>query len=309
MKKSLGQVSDTDLRTLRIYRTIVECGGFAAAEVELNISRAAISIAMSDLETRLGFKLCQRGRAGFSLTTEGEQVYDYALQLLSSIENFRTQVNALHSNLKGELNIGICDNLVSMPHMRVTNALAKLKDRGSDITINIRMIPPTDIERGVLDGHLHVGIVPDLKVIAGIDYHSLYEERSQLYCSQQHPLFPLSEQEQVSANISDYDAVVPAYAQTPQIKIKLQALKACATATDREGIAFLLLTGKFIGYLPDHYAERWVQKGEMKALLPDSFCYDTGMSAITRTNGTKNLVLETFLEELHAEKNQQNSNQ
>ena len=41
-----GQVSDADLRLLRIYRKVVECGGFSAAEVELNISRAAISMAM-----------------------------------------------------------------------------------------------------------------------------------------------------------------------------------------------------------------------------------------------------------------------
>jgi transcriptional regulator, LysR family len=297
----LGQVSDTDLRTLRIYRAVVECGGFAAAEVELNISRAAISIAMSDLETRLGFKLCQRGRSGFSLTSEGQQVYDYSLQLLSSIENFRTQVNALHSNLKGELNIGITDNLVTMPHMKVTDALARLKEKGPDITINIRMIPPTEIERGVLDGQLHIGIIPDLKIIAGLDYHSLYEERSQLYCSRLHPLFNVDDHALSNLTIANYDAVVPAYAQTPEIKTLLQALNAKATATDREGIAFLLLTGKFLGYLPDHYAERWVQKGEMSSLAPDTFCYHTKISAITRTNGTKNLVLNTFLDELMAE--------
>ncbi|TDO98075.1 LysR family transcriptional regulator [Marinomonas balearica] len=302
MKKSLGQVSDTDLRTLRIYRTVVECGGFAAAEVELSISRAAISIAMSDLETRLGFKLCQRGRAGFSLTTEGQKVYDYSLQLLSSIENFRTQVNALNSNLKGELNIGITDNLVTMPHMKVTNALARLKDKGSEITINIRMIPPTDIERGLLDGHLHIGIVPNLKAIAGLDYHSLYDERSQLYCSNSHPLFDCTEEEQLDIKMSDYDAVVPAYAQTADIKTKLQSLNAKATATDREGIAFLLLTGKFLGYLPDHYAQGWVNNGQMRSLSPNTFCYHTKISAVTRTNGTNNLILNTFLEELQLEK-------
>ena len=173
---------------------MVECGGFSAAEVELNISRAAISIAISDLETRLGFRLCQRGRSGFSLTNEGSQVYDYTLQLLSSIEDFRTNINALHQHLKGELNIGITDNLVTLPHTRITRTLASLKDKGPQVTINIRMIPPTDIERGVLDGRLHVGIVPDLKILSGLDYHPLYEETSKLYCSDTHPLFTMADQ-------------------------------------------------------------------------------------------------------------------
>ncbi|MDC1510275.1 LysR family transcriptional regulator, partial [Oceanospirillaceae bacterium] len=82
----LNRLSDIDLRLLRIYKTVVEAGGFAAAEVELNISRAAISMAMSDLETRLGLRLCQRGRAGFSVTESGQRVYEAILQLFASIE-------------------------------------------------------------------------------------------------------------------------------------------------------------------------------------------------------------------------------
>ena len=34
----LGQVSDMDLRLLRIFKSVVECGGMTAAELELNIS-------------------------------------------------------------------------------------------------------------------------------------------------------------------------------------------------------------------------------------------------------------------------------
>ncbi|TPE49474.1 LysR family transcriptional regulator [Maribrevibacterium harenarium] len=300
MVKSLGQVSDTDIRTLRIFRTVVECGGFAASEVELNISRAAISIAMSDLETRLGFKLAQRGRAGFALTIEGQQVYDYTLQLLSSIENFRTQVNALHANLKGELTIGITDNLVSMPHMLVTQALAKLKEKGPDVRINIRMIPPNEVERGILDGKLHVGIIPALKILDGLLYRPLYDERSNLYCSAQHPFFDIEFGDDWQTLISTHDAVVPAYAQAAETKIRQQQLKGSASATDREGVAFLILTGKYIGYLPDHYAKRWVDANEMKALLPDKMSYQTKFSAITRSTGVSNLVLDTFLQELDA---------
>ncbi|MEH6628707.1 MAG: LysR family transcriptional regulator [Motiliproteus sp.] len=293
-----GQLGDVDLRLLRIFRKVVECGGFSAAEVELNISRAAISIAMSDLETRLGFRLCQRGRSGFSLTDEGSQVYDYTLQLLSSLEGFRTQVNALHAQLKGELNIGITDNLVTMPHMRITNALSQLKEQGPDVVINISMTPPNEIELGVLDGRLHIGIVPDLRPLSGLNYLPLYQEQSLLYCSHNHPLFGPAEGVLDPARVGEQDAVVPAYAQTPEIKALHQQLKACATATDREGIAFLILSGRYIGYLPDHFASSWVRDGRMRALLPDRYLYVTQFSAITRKGARANLVLETYLEEL-----------
>ncbi|WP_355661578.1 LysR family transcriptional regulator [Halomonas salifodinae] len=291
-----GQVSDADLRLLRIYRQVVECGGFSAAEVELNISRAAISMAMNDLETRLGLRLCQRGRSGFSLTDEGAEVYEAAQQLLAAVEGFRTRVNGLHAWLKGELNIGITDNLVTMPEMHITHALSALKARGPEVRINIRMIPPSEIELGVLDGRLHTGVIPALKRLPGLDYLALYEERSRLYCATGHPLF--AAESVTEAQLAGCDAVVPAYAQTAAIKACHEPLKAAATATDREGIAFLILSGCYIGYLPTHYAERWVREGRMRALNPEAWHYLTHYSAITRKGAPPNLVLESYLEEL-----------
>ncbi|MFM7786129.1 MAG: LysR family transcriptional regulator, partial [Gammaproteobacteria bacterium] len=63
----LGQVTDLDLRLLRVFRTVVESGGFAAAELALNVGRSTISKQIKDLETRLGMRLCRRGRGGFAL--------------------------------------------------------------------------------------------------------------------------------------------------------------------------------------------------------------------------------------------------
>ncbi|VEB41567.1 chromosome replication initiation inhibitor protein [Chromobacterium violaceum] len=68
-KPALGQVSDFDIRLLRLFRAVAECGGFSAAEGVLGISRSAISLQMGDLEKRLGIRLCQRGRAGFASPT------------------------------------------------------------------------------------------------------------------------------------------------------------------------------------------------------------------------------------------------
>ncbi|MEQ4537486.1 MAG: LysR family transcriptional regulator [Billgrantia sp.] len=293
---TMGSPSDADLRLLRIYRKVVECGGFSAAEVELGISRAAISMAMNDLETRLGLRLCQRGRSGFSLTDEGAEVYQSTLQLLAAVEGFRTRVNGLHAQLKGELNIGITDNLVTMPEMHITHALSALKERGPEVRINIRMIPPSDIELAVLDGRLHTGVIPDLKVLPGLNYLSLYQEASQLYCSNEHPLFAVEQVDETA--LARHDAVVPAYAQTPEIKEVHEPLRAAASASDREGIAFLILSGRYLGYLPTHYAERWVRDGRMQALNPKRWRYNTHYSAITRKGAPPNQVLESYLEEL-----------
>ena len=85
----------------------------------------------------------------------------------------------------GRLGGEVCDP----QGMRVTNSLAALKAQGPEVRINIRMMPPGEIEKSVLDGRLHVGVIPDIKHLSGLDYIDLYDEESQLYCGHRHSLF------------------------------------------------------------------------------------------------------------------------
>jgi len=296
------KIGDTHIRLIRIYKAVIESGGFAAAEVELNISRPAISLAITELETLLNMRLCHRGRGGFSVTEEGETVYQASLQLLASLETFKSQVNAINRELKGELNIGITDNLVSIPRMRVTRAISSLKEQGPDVVINIRMIPPKDIETAVLDGQLQIGVVSDLRPLSGLDYISLYKEESLLYCSDEHPLFTMKNSDINKVDLSNFDAVVPAYPQATEIKQQQKVLKPSATSTDREGIIFLILTGRYIGFLPTHFTERWVKEGKLKALQKNKRQFSTHYSVIVRKGIRADYILETFLKALEEEK-------
>lgn len=293
---SLGQVSDFEIRLLRIFKTIVECGSFSAAESTLGISRSAISLHMGDLEKRLGMRLCQRGRAGFALTDEGREVYRATGSLLAALEGFRAEVNELHQHLRGELNIGIINNLVTLPQMRITHALRALKASGPGVRVNIGMTTPNEIELGVLDGRLHVGVVPLISPLSGLEYSPLYEERSLLFCSREHPLFARDDASIAVAEIHACDAVAPSYRIPAEAQERHQELTGSANASDREGMAFLILTGSYIGYLPDHYAASWVTQGRMRALRPERFHYDIPLTVVTRKGRRPNLVLERFLE-------------
>ena len=292
------QLGDVHIRLLRIYKIVVESGGFAAAEVDLNISRSAISLAISELESLLKMKLCHRGRSGFSVTAEGEQVYQAATQLLGSIENFRAEINAINTDLVGELNIGITDNLVTIEQMRITRALSALKHLAPEVIINIRMMPPNDIESAILNGQLHIGVIPKLRSLPGLNYLPLYKEQSLLYCNDQHPLFK-QDLDMISDDaLVKYDAVVPSYAQSLEIKQHQKKLNATATSTDREGIAFLILTGRFVGFLPTHFAQRWVAQDKMRAIEAHNRNYYTDFSAVTSKGARSHLILKAYLEEL-----------
>ena len=296
-KTPLHQVSDFDLRLLRVFKTVAECGSFSGAESALGITRSAISLHMGDLEKRLGMRLCQRGRAGFALTDEGREVLRASETVLVAIEGFRSEVNQMHQQLRGDLNVAIVNNLVTQPKMRITHALKAVRAEGSGVRINLSMSTPGEIERGLLDGHLHVGAVPLISPLSGLDYSLLYEERSNLYCSHEHPLFAYAASV-TDEQLAQADAVVPTYRMTAEAIGLHQLLNFGASATDREGIAFLILTGSYIGFLPDHYAATWVDKGIMAALDPDRLFFDAKLAIATRKGRRPNMILERFLDEL-----------
>ena len=293
-KNPLGQVSDFDLRLLRLFKTVVECGSFSAAESALGITRSAVSLQMADLEKRVGMRLCQRGRAGFALTDEGREVLRASEVLLTAVENFRSEVNQINRQLKGELNIGIVNNLVTLPQMRITHALKRLREQSHDIRINISMSTPGEIERRLFDGRLHIGVVPLNSSLSGLEYSTLYEERSSLYCSHEHPLFKQTDTIEVQ-QLKSTDAVAPSDRMNADVINLHQLLNCTATASDREGIAFMILTGAYVGFLPDHYAINWVNKGLMKALCPDRLFFDSQLASVTRKSRRSNLIVETFL--------------
>lgn len=302
-----GQVSDLDLRLLRIFKSVVECGGFSAAEVELNISRSAISRYMTDLETRLHMHLCYRGRSGFALTDQGRAVYENLLQLQADLEKFRSNINKVHDRLVGELHLGMTDSTITDPSSRVPGLIARLKALGPDIQIVTQTTSPNEIERALIEGRLHVGIIPCHQALPGLRYRSLYQEKSCLYCSERHPLFSLKDRDIQPEQLGRYDYVSPGY--KPDVnQLELQKLlNTTAHSYQMEGVATLILSGSFIGFLPEHYARQWVESGRMRALLPQHFYFHTPFTAVWRDEAQPNQLREACLAELGLEYDHDNA--
>lgn len=298
-KKVMGRIAGADIRMIKIFQAVVNCGGFSAAVSELNISRSAISIAISDLEQRLALKLCSRGRSGFSLTDEGEQVYLAVLKLLSSHQEFQQRINTIHSELKGDLAIGITDCLITLPSMYITDSLKALKHQAPSVNISIQMIPANQVIKSLLDGQIQIGVAPVFSKNLNLKYVHLYDEESYLYCSHEHPLFDIPEQDITPEKIAEHEIVSASYQQPSEIVKQLKQFSSSTRASDREGVAFLILTGCYIGYLPNHFARRWVEMGLMKPLLEKHYNFSTSYAAIARKDLAPNLILSCFMDRLH----------
>jgi len=185
----LGQISDMDLRLLRVFRSVVECGGMAAAELELNIATSTISRHVKDLETRLGLTLCRRGRGGFALTPEGERIHAETLRLLAATDGFRASVDDIHQRMGGELHLAVFDKTASNPEARIAQAVALFRAQAPEVALNLHVGSLNLIERGVMDGQFQLGIIPEHRRSDSLAYDELFGETMLLYCGAAHPLF------------------------------------------------------------------------------------------------------------------------
>ena len=188
-RSALGQLSDMDIRLLRVFKSVAECGGMAAAELELNIGISTVSRHVKDLETRLGLTLCRRGRAGFALTSEGQQIYAETLRLLAGVDAFRSSVDEIHKRMGGQLNIAVFDQTASNPQAHLGQAIAQFTALAPEVSLHLHVAPINTIERGVLDGQYQVGVVPGHRSSQALAYDELFAETMFLYCGHTHPLF------------------------------------------------------------------------------------------------------------------------
>lgn len=294
------KINDVDIRLLHIYRAVVECGGFSAAEAELNIARSTISTHMADLESRLGIKLCNRGRSGFSLTEEGRFVYESALQLFSSLENFRSQINTLHQQLTGELRILCSDAIVTDPRFKLTEALRAFTEAAPEVYLNIATNTMSEIERAIIDGRADIGFAPWHRSLSSIAYQPLYTESYFLYCHKSHPLFAVPAESLTREQVHASPFIHLGLQTSSQASKAMAGLNRAATAYIFEMRMALLNTGKYIGFFPNHYAQPWLQRGELRALLPEEKHYQAAIAAMTRSTRKHNPVLSLFMEKLMA---------
>lgn len=297
-KALLGQVGDTEIRLLRIFRAVVECGGLAAAELELNIGRSTVSRHLKDLEGRLGLVLCRRGRAGFALTSDGQRVYDGALRLLEALDAFRGDVRDLHAELVGTLALGLFDKTATNPHARVGQAIRDFRRVAPDALLDVRVGTLNEIEAGVIDGRLQLGIVPEHRRSDSLDYIELFGETMYLYCGRQHPLFGRCHAGLGWADLQGCDHAGLAFHSPNMEATHRFGLRRQATVSDQEAILTLILSGCYIGFLPDHYAAGFVRDGLIRRIAQPQCMYEVRFMAILRRSPRPSRLSTTFLEAL-----------
>lgn len=293
----LANLSEGDIRLLRVFAKVVEAGGFSAAQIELNVGQSTISMHMTALEERLKVRLCQRGRSGFSLTEKGKLIYQASQRLFEALDEFRSEAGAVRNSLAGSLTISIVDNLVTNPACRLHQAIGAFNRRAPEVQISVQVMSPTDLERAVLEGRSDLGLGACGRHSPYLSYIDMFEERQTLYCGRGHPLFERSREVTV-ADLKNEQFARRAYAAPNRFPAGFRLIST-AVADLMDSVAVFILSGRYVGFLPAHFAQQWVAQDAMRPLLESRMSYQNPIYLAMRKTEQKKPVLAAFLTDLY----------
>jgi len=268
-------LSDIDIRLLRVFRAVVEAEGFYKAQERLNISTSTISNQRNQLEARVGFRLCQRGRSGFRLTPKGESFHQAVTEFFAAIHNFQSKADQLRSSHQDAIHLGMLDNLATDDQCPLHGALSWFYGPCQSVeptSLTIEVLAPDTIEKCLVNQSLDIGIGIFDHHHGDLTYQPLYRERDLLVCRPDHHLARMADPRQLANALANEKKVVRHFMQKREFPfIAEDHNSVVATVCNVEEAALMILHGPFIGFLPWHFARRWLDEGRLVALMPERF--------------------------------------
>jgi DNA-binding transcriptional LysR family regulator len=148
---------------MKVFAAVVDAGSFTAAAQALEMSKAAVSRYVGDLEERLGLRLLQRTTRKLSPTTEGEIFHARCRELLDNLDEAEAEITARSGEASGLLKVNVP---VTFGVMYLANLWPALLSRhpklALDITLSDRVV---DLVEDGFDLAVRIGQLPSSSLI------------------------------------------------------------------------------------------------------------------------------------------------
>jgi DNA-binding transcriptional LysR family regulator len=292
----LGTLSDLDLRLIRVFLAVADAGGLTVAQSTLNVSQPTISTQLSTLETRLGFRLCDRGRSGFRLTEKGERFHALCKELLLAVDEFSAEARNMDKKLVGTLRIGLIGHTPISQNARISEAIARFRQRDEAVRFAISVRSPGELEEHLLSGAIQIAVGYFWHRVPTLEYTPLFKERQFAYCGRGHPLFKRRGRLR-PADVMEYEWAWRSYP-LPEAHALPIPNRITAQADNMEAVSLLILSGYHLGYLPEDFAAPYVAQGLLAALNPAKLSYEVTFHLVTQKEGRRGAIVDAFVDDL-----------
>lgn len=168
-----------DLRQLRYFVCVAECGSISAAAGVLHVAQSAVSRHMRLLEEHLGTELFLRSVSGARLTESGLLLLERARFILGEIESASNDVSRLHQEVRGTVRMAAPSSIGHLLYYRIVECFLQ---RFPHVQLQLRESPTESVLEGLIAGSLDVGVVTEPSPQPHLELLPLMEEGTVVVC-------------------------------------------------------------------------------------------------------------------------------
>ena len=179
-------VRQLDWNLLRTFIVIVQEKSLTRAANRLLLTQPAISSALQKLEGRLGVKLIERGGRAFSVTPEGQALFNECLVVYGQIAALPARLDAVHKKITGTVNIAAASGAASDI---LDDALDEFHTGYPDVALSINISSSLNATQSVRAQVASLSICYAQSTFEALKYDHLREIIFGLYCGPRHRLY------------------------------------------------------------------------------------------------------------------------
>ncbi|MEM6683115.1 MAG: LysR family transcriptional regulator [Pseudomonadota bacterium] len=176
-----------DLRQLRHFIAVADCGTYSAASDALNLTQPALTRSIQTLEDQLQSSLFTRQPRGVTLTDAGTALLRHARLMLHQAQAAREEVSSITGGRAGQLSIGLAPMFSSTV---IDKVLIEMNEQFPDLRFSVTTALISDLLRQLADASLDVVLanIPAGPLPSEIVHEVLFETRSYVLVGAAHPL-------------------------------------------------------------------------------------------------------------------------
>jgi DNA-binding transcriptional LysR family regulator len=144
------------LRQLRYFVAAVETGKISAAAAQCGVSQSAVTIALRDLEDRIGSLLLTRHQSGVVVTAAGHKFLNKARDIMAAVADASRGLEEEEVTTTGRLRVGVTYTVMGYfigPHV------LRFKRRFSDVMLDVVQLERPELESALIDGEIDLAIM------------------------------------------------------------------------------------------------------------------------------------------------------
>lgn len=172
----------------------IEYGSITKAAEVLNYAQSGVSRMIHDLESECKMTLCERGRTGITLTSDGLKLYPHFQQICNEYARLQAKIEHMQEVQTGLIRIGTFSSVAT--HW-LPNMIQRFKEDYPRIEFELLLGDYTEIESWITQGRIDFGF---LRLPTKMEMETIFieEDRLLVVLPKNHPFvhcdqFPLEE--------------------------------------------------------------------------------------------------------------------